>query len=171
MIPRRGSPRPGVTHSRIRLQELSKWAESSEMGWGHGMETVGGCTAGHPSFPSREGLCSCFRPRWHSCFALTMNVDKKLGGTLCPIHMLIFLIVTWLTGSIQAKIIFRKKENLSRWLRFPQAVWPHSILLASRILSPSTGRCSPLSHAQAQMSSPHICITCWHDITLFFKAL
>lgn len=136
------------------------------MGWGHGIETAGGCTAGHPSFPSREGLCSCLRPRWYSCFALSMNVDRKLGGTCVQIHMLTFLILTQLAGSIQAKIIFRKKENLNRSLRFPGSVVSFCLTCSQHSLPFHLSLLSTFPCSGTE-SSPYICIMCWHDITFF----
>lgn len=146
--------------SRVLRDGVRSWDGNS--GWLH-------CRA--PQLPIQGRAMLVLQAPLMLMFCFEHECGQKAGRYLVSdSYMLIFLIVTGLTGSIQAKIIFRKKENLSRWLRFPQAVWSRSISPASRILSPSTCLCSPLARAQAQMSSPHICITCWHDITLFFKS-
>lgn len=53
-------------------------------------------------------------------FRFHYECGQKAGWYLCPNSYAHFLIVTWLARSIQAKIIFRKKQNLNRLLRFPR---------------------------------------------------
>lgn len=103
-------------------------------------------------------------------FCFDHECGQKAGWYLCPNSYAHFLIVTWLAGSIQAKIIFRKKQNLNRLLRFPRqcGLFPSYSLPAFSPLPPVAALHFPmLRHKRLSIHLYHVLT--WYNTGFFLK--